>query len=147
MTQGGAWSIVYRHSSPLRGWFLDKSKYINAYGWTQNSRQLLLVKPSTSGTSFVFAHNQLRVDGIMGTKNTFNQMKYRKALCPVLPLSSPLMKLEKCRSSTKFDMRVSPYWIDKSRALKLFKQSKMEYFRCSHIKSNKINCRLVGSEM
>ena len=61
--------------------FLINRNTINTYGWTQKGRPgRLLVKPSNFRMSFVVAHSQLGVEGIMGTKSTFNQMKYVRFL-------------------------------------------------------------------
>ena len=57
--------------------FLINRNTISTYGWTQRGAPGRLIKrPTDFRMSFVVAHSQERVEGLMGTKSTFNQIKY-----------------------------------------------------------------------
>ena len=61
--------------------FLVNRNTINNYGWTQRGMPgRLFRRPTGFKMSFVVAHSISRVEGIMGTKTTFNQDKYTKFL-------------------------------------------------------------------
>ena len=48
------------------------------YGWTKRGKPgRLLIRSPDLNMSFVVAHSQTRLEGIMGTKSTFNQIKYK----------------------------------------------------------------------
>ena len=56
--------------------FLINRSTFHTYGWTKRGMPgRLLKKPTNFKMSFV-ANSQNRVEGIMGTKTTFNQIKY-----------------------------------------------------------------------
>ena len=57
--------------------FLINRNTISTYGWTQRGAPGRLIKrPTDFRMSFVVTHSQERVEGLMGTKSTFNQIKY-----------------------------------------------------------------------
>ena len=61
--------------------FLVNRDTINSYGWARAGRPgRLLKRPTNFRMSFVVAHNQEQIEGIMGTKTTFDQNKYLKFL-------------------------------------------------------------------
>ena len=61
--------------------FLVNRNTINTYGWTPTGMPgRLLKRPTNFRMSFVVAHSQEQIEGIMGTKTTFNQEKYLKFL-------------------------------------------------------------------
>ena len=65
--------------------FLVNRNTINTYGWTQKGMPGRLLRlPTGFKMSFVVAHGTSRVEGIMGTKTTFNQNKYIKFLKTLL---------------------------------------------------------------
>ena len=48
------------------------------YGWTQKGKPgRMLIRAIDFKMSFIFAHSQVKVEGIIGTKSTFNQEKYK----------------------------------------------------------------------
>ena len=58
--------------------FTINRKTTRMYGWTKKgSPGRLLIRPPEFKMSFVIAHSQTRVEGIMGTKTIFNQHKYK----------------------------------------------------------------------
>ena len=51
------------------------------YGWTQKGKPgRMLIRAIDFKMSFIIAHSQVRVEGIIGTKSTFNQLKYKHFL-------------------------------------------------------------------
>ena len=57
--------------------FIINRKTQNTYGWTQSGRpERLLIRAVEFKMSFVVTHSQAWVEGIMGTKSSFNQEKY-----------------------------------------------------------------------
>ena len=59
--------------------FLVNRNTMNSYGWTkQGMSGRLVIKPWDFRISFIVAHSAEGVEGIMGTKTTFNQEKYLK---------------------------------------------------------------------
>ena len=57
--------------------FIINRKTQNTYGWTQSGKPgRLLIRAVEFKMSFVVAHSQAWVEGIMGTKSSFNQEKY-----------------------------------------------------------------------
>ena len=61
--------------------FLVNRNTLKKYGWAQKGKpDRLYQKPPDFKMSFVVAHSQERVEGIMGTSSTFNQSKYIKFL-------------------------------------------------------------------
>ena len=61
--------------------FLVNRNTISKYGWTPTGMSGRLLKgPVDFKMSFVIAHSQTQIEGIMGTKTTFTQIKYLKFL-------------------------------------------------------------------
>ena len=61
--------------------FIINRKTQNTYGWTQRGKPgRLLIRAVEFKMSFVIAHSQAWVEGIMGTKSSFNQEKYNMFL-------------------------------------------------------------------
>ena len=57
--------------------FLINRNTISKYGWAKRGMPGRLMKrPTSFNMSFVVAHSQERVEGLMGTVSTFNQSKY-----------------------------------------------------------------------
>ena len=57
--------------------FIINRKTQNTYGWTQSGKPgRLLIRAVEFKMSFVVVHSQAWVEGIMGTKSSFNQEKY-----------------------------------------------------------------------
>ena len=53
-------------------------KTLNTYGWTRRGQPgRLLIRTLEFKMSFVVAQSQIRIYGIIGTKDSFNQMKYK----------------------------------------------------------------------
>ena len=51
------------------------------YGWTQKGKPgRMLIRAIDFKMSFIIAHSQVKVEGIIGTKSTFNQAKYKHFL-------------------------------------------------------------------
>ena len=65
--------------------FLVNRNTIPSYGWWQKGKPgRLFRRPIEFKMSFVVAHSSRRVEGIMGTTTTFNQIKYVKFLKKLL---------------------------------------------------------------
>ena len=61
--------------------FIINRNKINTYGWARKGMPgRLLKKPTDFKMSFVVGHSEMGVEGIIGTKTTFNQAKYMKFL-------------------------------------------------------------------
>ena len=59
--------------------FVINRNTIHTYGWAHKGKpSRLLLKPNDFKMSFVVAHSRWRVEGILGTKTTFNQYKFIK---------------------------------------------------------------------
>ena len=58
--------------------FTINRKTLNTYGWTKRGQPgRLLIRTLEFKMSFIVAQSQIRFDGIIGTKDSFNQMKYK----------------------------------------------------------------------
>ena len=65
--------------------FTINRKTTRTYGWTKKgSSGRLLIRQPEFKMSFVIAHSHTKVEGIMGTKTTFNQHKYKFILKEVI---------------------------------------------------------------
>ena len=61
--------------------FLINRNMMNTYGWARKGMPGRRLKKSTDlKMSFVVGHSEMGVEGIIGTKTTFNQAKYMKFL-------------------------------------------------------------------
>ena len=59
---------------------------LRTYGWTQKGKPgRMLVRAPGFKMSFIVAHSQARVEGIMGMKSTFDQTKYKTFLRELVP--------------------------------------------------------------
>ena len=55
------------------------------YGWAQRGKPgRILIRIPNFKMSFIIAHNQILVEGIMGTKSTFDQAKYKHFLSELI---------------------------------------------------------------
>ena len=78
--------------------FLVNRNTTNSYGWAYKGKSGRLLRwPNEFKMSFVVAHSPQRVEGILGTKTTFNKVKYIK----ILKLLLQQVKREQCPKHTK----------------------------------------------
>ena len=61
--------------------FTKNRRAQSTYGWTERGKlgRMLISAPDFK-MSFIVSHSQVRAEGIMGTKSTFNQRKYKRFL-------------------------------------------------------------------
>ena len=78
--------------------FLVNRNTMNSYGWAkQGMPGRLVIKPWDFRMSFIVAHSYEDVEGIMGTKTTFNQEKYLKFIKQLVVRTKSKYKIDSDR--------------------------------------------------
>ena len=93
--------------------FTINRKTLNTYGWTRRGLPgRLLIRTLEFKMSFIVAYSQICIDNIMGTKDSFNQMKYKIFLQELLKRIKKEQKLIWISSSSSqiIEFFTRPNW-------------------------------------